>query len=408
MGKDLSGKEIGDGISQRKDGRYCARYVDRFNVRKSIYDRNLRLLKDKLNTAMYENKKALNIVDEKTTLDEWFEKWLTIHKYKVIRESTKCIYTQVYTKHISPILGSFRISKITQIQIKGLLNDLDKRGFKFETKNKVRVLLIDMFDKAMIDDFMTKNPAKRIKLIRDESLERRVLTVAEQEDFFECARGTFYNNLYVVAISTGLRPGELYALTWDDIDMERMEININKTLLYQKLEGDQQKTFHLHPPKTRASNRRVPINKQCEIALKKQRLQNLSISSKMSTKKHKGLEDLLFTTKYGTPINAQIYSDSIKRIIDEINLMRTTLEEFETFSGHCFRHTFATRCMEANIAPKTVQQYLGHASLKMTMDLYTHVLDDYKQSEMLKLESMLEYTFGENEERIQEKYQKIS
>jgi len=408
MGKDLSGKEIGDGISQRKDGRYCARYVDRFNVRKSIYDRNLRLLKDKLNTAMYENKKALNIVDEKTTLDEWFEKWLTIHKYKVIRESTKCIYTQVYTKHISPILGNFRISKITQIQIKGLLNDLDKRGFKFETKNKVRILLIDMFDKAMIDDFMTKNPAKRIKLIRDESLERRVLTVTEQEDFFECARGTFYNNLYVVAISTGLRPGELYALTWDDIDMERMEININKTLLYQKLEGDQQKTFHLHPPKTRASNRRVPINKQCEIALKKQRLQNLSISSKMSTKKHKGLEDLLFTTKYGTPINAQIYSDSIKRIIDEINLMRTTLEEFEAFSGHCFRHTFATRCMEANIAPKTVQQYLGHASLKMTMDLYTHVLDDYKQSEMLKLESMLEYTFGENEERIQEKYQKIS
>ena len=69
--------------------------------------------------------------------------------------------------------------------------------------------------------------------------------------------------------------------------------------------------------------------------------------------------------------------------------MRDPLEEFELFPPHCFRHTFATRCFEAGIAPKTVQAYLGHASLKMTMDLYTHVLKDHKYDEINKLEELM-------------------
>ena len=70
--------------------------------------------------------------------------------------------------------------------------------------------------------------------------------------------------------------------------------------------------------------------------------------------------------------------------------MRGELEQFESFSGHCFRHTFATRCFEAGIQPKTVQKYLGHATLQMTMDLYTHVLENHLSDEMDKLEDRLE------------------
>ena len=97
--------------------------------------------------------------------------------------------------------------------------------------------------------------------------------------------------------------------------------------------------------------------------------------------------DLLFTTKFNTPLNAQIISDAIDKIVKEINLIRDVTNEIDTFSCHCFRHTFATRCFEAGIQPKTVQNYLGHATLQMTMDLYTHVLKEHQVSEMEKLEN---------------------
>lgn len=77
-------------------------------------------------------------------------------------------------------------------------------------------------------------------------------------------------------------------------------------------------------------------------------------------------------------------------IICWLNLMLTPLEQIERFSGHCFRHTFATRAIEAGVTPKTLQKYLGHATLQMTMDLYVHVSNDTKQLEMEKLESTME------------------
>ena len=101
-------------------------------------------------------------------------------------------------------------------------------------------------------------------------------------------------------------------------------------------------------------------------------------------------QDLLFTTKFNTPLNSQIVCDAIDRIVKEINLTRDVTDEMEVFSAHCFRHTFATRCFEAGIQPKTVQTYLGHATLQMTMDLYTSVLEEHKMSEMNKLETIFD------------------
>lgn len=404
MGKDLKGKELGKGLSQRKDGVYSGRYVDRFGNRKTIYKNNLTELKKLLKKAIYEDSCHMNVVDESITLDEWYKKWLDIHKYNTIRPNTRRYYNQIYTQHISPSLGKLRLKDITQLKIKALLNKLDKEGLGFQTQNKVRVLLQDMFDKAMIDDFAIKNPAKGIKVKSAKKKDVRVLSVEEQAEFFECAAGTFYNNLFTVAVSTGLRPGELCALTWDDIDLDNMVIKVTKTLVYQKFEGDNKKVFHLGPPKTESSVRDVPINRQCELALKKQLLLKAVTRSKYPDKVIPEFEDLLFTTSYGTPINASIYSDAIKSIVNEINLCRDPLEQFETFSGHCFRHTFATRCFEAEIQPKTVQGFLGHATLQMTMDLYTHVMEDHKKEEMSKLEERLDSFLRVKDENIESKF----
>ena len=126
--------------------------------------------------------------------------------------------------------------------------------------------------------------------------------------------------------------------------------------------------------------------------------------ARKSAKPLAGFENLLFTTKFGTPICNQILIDAIKRIVEEINLCRDELEQFEMFSPHCFRHTFATRCFEAGIQPKTVQTYLGHAAIQITMDLYTSVLENHKQEEMQKLENVLNDVLENGDEIVEEKF----
>lgn len=184
-----------------------------------------------------------------------------------------------------------------------------------------------------------------------------------------------------------LTKAELYALTPDDIDFKKKEIRISKTLVYQKFDGDKGKTYHLGPPKTKASNRKGPITARCENALKKQLNQRKVILNRHSSVPIKGFENLLFLSTLGTPLNATTYCDAISKIVETVNMMKDPLEQMEKFSGHCFRHTFATRCFEAGISPKTVQAYMGHATLQMTMDLYTHVTEAFKQDEIGKLES---------------------
>lgn len=406
MGKDLKGKELGKGIVQRKNGRYEARFTNRFGKRVSLSSSDLKELKKYYNQAIYDDKKQINIKDN-MKLDKWYNEWMSVYKYDTIRENTKRYYNQVYTKHISPVLGNFQLSKITQLQIKKLLKSMDKNGLGYETRNKVKILLVDIFNKALINEYVRKNPAKGIVVKRNEEVERRVLSEEEQVIFFDYSKGTFYDNFFVTALTTGMRIGEIAALRWKDIDWDKKVIHVTRTLVYQKFDGDTKKEFHLGNPKTDTSVRDIPINKQCEVALKRQYMQKSIVSGKVPiTKKiEEQFADLLFTTRYNTPINSQIISDAIGRIVTEINYMRDTLDEIEKFSAHCFRHTFATRCFEAGIQPKTVQAYLGHATLQMTMDLYTSVMPKHMASEMEKVESVFDKISEMGDELAQKQFE---
>lgn len=391
MGKDLKGKELGHGICQRKNGRYDARFVDRFGKRQSISGKDLKDVKRRYNEALYENEKQINI-KQSIIFDEWYSEWMNVYKFDVIRENTKRYYNQIYKKHISPTLGKMNLTDIDQLTIKKLIKKLKQDGYGYETQNKVKIVLVDIFNKALINEYVRKNPAKGISVKRDEKKEVKVLSEEEQILFFDCAKGTFYNNLFVVAVSTGMRIGELAALRWSDIDWETNVIKVTRTLVYQKYEADEQKSFHFENPKTATSKRNIPINHQCEMALKRQYMQKNVIAQKAPKSKSadKQYADLLFTTKFDTPINSQIICEAIKKVVDEVNLTRDYVDEIEVFSPHCFRHTFATRCFEAGIQPKTVQAYLGHASLQMTMDLYTSVMPKHMSNEMDKVSEVLD------------------
>ena len=371
MGKDLKGKELGVGITQRKDGLYQGRYRDRFGKYKTIYNKKLGDLRKELAIAIADNQSYTSVRDE-IKLDDWFKRWVDVYKKKSVRPNTLREYTHIYNKNISPILGNRNINSLVKADIQQLIKKVNDDGYLYERQNKVKVILTDMFARAIEDDLMVKNPAKGVKLYQDKISSARVLTIGEQDVFFDFCKNTFYDNLFNVAVNTGLRPGELFALTIEDINFEEKYIDVNKTLVYQKYLDDECKTFHLEPPKTKQSYRHVPINSTCIDYLKRQ----VELKEIVSSRRPKMQTDYLFVTRFNTPLNSVIYSDAIRSVIRRINETRSLDNQFDFFSGHTFRHTFATRCLEAGIQPKVVQSYLGHATLKMTMDLYTHVTNE--------------------------------
>ena len=379
MGKDLKGRELGVGIKQRKNGSYEARYTDAYGVRRSIYTQNLKDARKILLDKQYEKSHRICLKDEKMTLDEWFAKWITTYKKNTIKQSSLKLYRYTYEKYISPELGKAPLSKITKISIQDLINNLNENGYSWATQDKVKRILNDMFGRAIEDDFCIKNPVRGIRLLGDKG-HYKVLTKEEQSMFFETAAGTFYENLFVVAVNTGLRPGELFALTKHDIDFIEKVIRVRNNLVYMKYDGEETKNFHWETPKTKSSIRDVPINKICEEYLRKQLV--LKNKLKIRFPNDSEFSEVIFVSNRNNPLNSAIYDQAIHKIINERNLLLDPVEELEPFGGHTFRHTFATRCIESGVKPKTLQSYLGHATLEMTMNLYVHTMDDVKQDEI--------------------------
>lgn len=381
MGNDLKGKELGQGITQRKDGIYQARFIDRWGKRKAIYNSDLRKLRKELAIAISDNENLSNVKSD-ITLDKWFLKWMEIYKSRSVRPNTQREYSHIYYKNISPILGNRSIRKLVKSDIQMLIDKASDDGYKYERQNKIKVILSDMIQRAIEDNFAVTNPVKGVKLRADKEITAKSLTLEEHEVFFTYCKSSFYDNLFNVAINTGLRPGELFALDIDaDIDLDSGYIDVNKTLVYQKYLDDARKTFHIEPPKTKQSYRKVPINSACRHYLERQ----IELKNVVSKKRPKEQNNFLFVTKFNTPLNSVIYSDAIKAVVRQINLTRAIDSQFDVFSGHTFRHTFATRCFENGVDGKVVQSYLGHATLSMTMDLYTHVTSEKSSQDIEKI-----------------------
>ncbi len=379
MGKSINNKELGKGISQRKDGLYQGRFVNRFGKKQTVYARTLNEVRQKLREKQYEDEKGLNVVTKDMTLDEWFEIWMDTCK-KNCRASTKETYRGHY-RRIQKALGWRKLTSLNLVIIQQAINELNSDN---ERKNSKKIL-VDMLNKAIDSDLLIKNCARQVNIIvsKEEKKERRVLTRSETELFLNYAKDTFYYDMYVLALDTGMRIGELMGLKWSDIDFDRKLLYVRRSLCYFHKEGKY--VFEWHDTKTHNSKRTIPLTSRALEALKRQRIRRKEILLKNAANAQDEYRDLVFVTRNNRPTQQFVVQQCIDLVVKKIQKEHSG---YEKVSPHTFRHTFATRAIENGMQPKSLQKILGHASLQLTMDLYCHVTDDTLYSEMLKMEAV--------------------
>lgn len=208
MGKDLKGKELGKGISQRADGRYIARFTSKTGKRKTLYDFKLNELKRKLREAVYEDEHGLNGNGESITLNAWYVTWTELYKKKTVKMTTIYKNHSYYNARVKNSIGKMYLQDIKTYHVQKFINELIDSGLAHGTVSNIRFMLSDMFDKAVLSEYIRKNPCIGVEMPKEVKKERRVLTREEQEKFFTFASSYIHINVLKFAVTTGCRIGD--------------------------------------------------------------------------------------------------------------------------------------------------------------------------------------------------------
>ena len=391
-------KPLPKGISLRKDGRYQGRFT--FNGKRyTFYSREVKDLEKKMADARYELEHGIYGTGLDITLNHWFDIWMREYKLLTVKNSTILLYSLNYERYVKESMGNFLLKDIKTIHIQKIYNEMYSQGLSLGTIQIVNSILNNLFSQAVKNDYLVKNPCLGAILPKAHKKEPRVLTFYEQALFLSAISGDFYEPLYQIALCTGLRIGELSALTWQDIDLERKILSVTRTLLYQKDYHTGEYGFHYQTPKSNSSKRILPlIPDAINILEKHKKTQHAFIlANQYDWQPMPGMENLVFTTRNGTPLQEAHVVKRLAVVTGKMNRMEEEIAAaegrapnvFENITPHALRHSFATRAFENGLAAKTVQELLGHSNMNLTMNLYTHVTYETKKREMQKMSKIL-------------------
>lgn len=365
---------------KRPDGRYATSAIIGHDEngkprRKTLYGRTIMELDKKVADFKSLQNKGIIIDDNGMTVEQWAQAWLKLYKADKAY-NTYMMYKRTVDKHIIPTLGSIRLNSLKKHQIQVLLNSIVQSGHQ-RTAELVKLTLQQIVKQAIIEEYIFKDVTIGLSLPKKQKTEKRAFTDAEKmliqkADFTDKERA-FIDLLFY----TGVRRGEALALSVSDIDFVNRKIHINKNLIMKD------KISEIKPsPKTEAGNREIPIPDKLFNSLKKY------IS---------GIDSLyLFTMQNGELVTKSSFRRFWDNILDKINIAaggdkykRSDLCKDDKpprlrliangITPHMFRHNYATSLYYAGIDIKTAQILLGHSSIQMTMDVYTH-LDNTKIS----------------------------
>ncbi|GLV56346.1 site-specific integrase [Dictyobacter sp. S3.2.2.5] len=357
-------RDQGEGsITKRSDGRWAVSIRIR-GKRIFKYAKDEKEAKAILKTLKKEIEQGVKPDAPKFTVASYLEYWLQIHRAG-IRDSTYITYTTCI-KQIILALGSHRLSSLSGDQIQlGYIKIQKDLELSFGTMKLTHTIFRAALNDAVKWGYIAMNPARHVEVSKIPRTHHHALTIEQAKQLLRYTDGdTYVSNqmtcLLTLAIATGMRRGEMLGLKWGDIDMDSKTVFITRTVSYLTVDG--QTKYIETPPKTDYSKRRIQIPDFVMAEIQKQKVRQ----AEQRLKAGPGWEarDLVFSNAFGSYFNPR----SVSRYF-ELALKKAGLEHIRF---HDLRHSAASILMAMNVHPKVVQELLGHSSISITMNIYSH------------------------------------
>ncbi len=306
---------------------------------------------------------------EKISLNSYLDRWLESAARMSVREQTYDDYVWLMKRYVRSVLGKRLLTSITPLDIQELYGEMQARGLSSRTVRYTHTVLRSALEQAVKWRMLSTNPADHVDLPRKERKEMQAMNQEEANRFRAAAASDPHHVLFILLLTTGLRPNEALGLKWADLDLHKGTLSVRRTLQRRKGGG-----WYFDAPKTPQSRRKIEMPQ--------------SLTSLLLEHRAEGEHDLVFANVDGQPLHENNLSKrNYKRILAQAGLP-------DKFRLYDLRHTCATLLLLAGVHPKIVSERLGHSSIRETLDTYSHVLPSMQREASDALEAML---FGEPE-----------
>jgi len=375
-------------ITKRKDGKWASvitvgRNADGSQKRRFFYGKTRQEVAEKLTKALNDLKLGMYVDINKITLEAWLNTWLYDFKVNSIKPKTLESYSFIIKSYLIPSLGHVYIQDLKAEHIQVMLNSLCKRKLSPRTVKYTHTILHSALDQAVKNNIIVKNVSNNVITPKQTKHEIKILSLDEQNRFIKCMESHRLYAAFILLLSTGIRIGELLALTWDNVDLDNTIIKITQNLQRVKIFDDVSKTktkLIFGTPKTDKGRRIIPLLDDVASLLKEHKEKQYEELSVL------GLSDkntLVFCSEIGTVIEPRNFTRTFKGLLKKADISNINI--------HALRHTFATRGLENGIELKVMQELLGHSSISITGDIYSHVILDKKKDSINKLKNTFNF-----------------
>lgn len=346
-------------IYQRKsDGKWVGSITLADGKRKVFYGKKKSEVRDKVNDALHQQKQGMFVSAKDQTLKIYLEYWIEeIHK-PTIRISTYVKYCKLL-KHIIPELGNIKLQKLTPQQVQAFYSKKLKQGLAPKMVNNMHGVLHKALDNAVKWNIVSRNVCDAVSPPRIPRKEQQILNKQQALNLMQHVKEHRLEANLMIALTTGIRRGEMLALRWSDIDFEKGSVQIQRTVDYIPHYG-----YVETEPKTATGRRKIMLASFVVETLKVHRIQQQEDKEKVG--EHWIEKDLVFCGLHGDYFNPNYLLRIFKKVLVEAGLPH--------MRWHDLRHSAATILLSMNIHPKIVQEMLGHSTINMTLDIYSHAI----------------------------------
>lgn len=362
-------------VYQRKDGRWVAVIPLEDGKKKFIYCKKQSEALKELQLATQARMQGVLITTGDQTVSTFLTSWLQDTAQYNVRARTYIRYRELVTLHVLPVLGKIKLQQLAPQHLQKLYNIKRQQGYAPQTIKHLHRLLHRALKDAVRWNLVPRNVCDLIDTPRVPKQEMQVLNQEQAQHLLEAARDDPFEALYVLALTTGMRQGELLALQWKDIDVAHGLLRVQRTISRVRKQG-----FQVSEPKTPKSRRSIPLPSLALEALQRHRVrQNEQRQAAGPLWEEHGW---VFCNGQGKPLEVgNIIGRSFRPLLAKAGL--------PPIRFHDLRHTCATLLLSLGINPKVVQERLGHSQIGITLDTYSHVLPHLQEEASNRLDSLL-------------------